>query len=210
MRWKKMAIIWNENISSEYNYPLFTDVWDNSTDFSTFYSNCGIPAKLSSANSITTIYYLLYAKYGNTPIAFGDEYQFKMNVMSKIFMYGPAWERELSIQDTLRGMSEADLLKGSSQMYNHANNPSNPVTVTTGATGDTPVISQTGTLTDREIGYINDQNVTINTRGKLEGYAVLVELLKKDVTNAFIDKFNELFCICAAKQRVPMFGPSED
>ena len=69
------------------------------------------------------------------------------------------------------------MLEGSRQIYNNAANPS----------------SEPGTFTDEELAYINNQNVTKNKKGKLEGYAVLVSLLEDDITSSFLKKFDSLF-----------------
>ena len=72
----------------QYDTKLFTDIWDEASEFITDYTTVGIPATISQANA-TTLYYLLYARYGNTPIANYDENQFKYKVFSIIFQYGP-------------------------------------------------------------------------------------------------------------------------
>ena len=41
--------------------------------------------------------------------------------------------------------------------------------------------------------YIKSQNTSINKKGKLEGYALLDSLLKRDVTQEFLNRFKPLF-----------------
>lgn len=123
------------------------------------------------------LYYMLYANYGNSPISNSDENQFKYRVWSTIYMYGPTWEKRLEIQDKLRKLSEDELLKGGKAIYNHAFNP-----------GTAPTTSDL-----EELDYINDQNTTNYKKSKLEGYAILMELLKTDVSRDFINKFKPMF-----------------
>lgn len=123
------------------------------------------------------LYYMLYANYGNSPISNADENQFRYRVWSTIFMYGPAWEKRLEVQDKLRKLSEDELLKGGKAIYNHAFNPNN----------------SPSTQALEELDYINDQNTTNYKKSKLEGYGALLTLLETDVTKEFIDKFRPLF-----------------
>ena len=71
-----------------YNTKLFTDIWEEATDFLADYAAVGIPTTIST-QSATTLYYLLYARYGNNPIANWDEEQFKYKVFGIVFQYGP-------------------------------------------------------------------------------------------------------------------------
>jgi hypothetical protein len=43
----------------------------------------------SNPDNVSLVYYLLYARYGNNPIANRDENQFKFKIFSVIFQYGP-------------------------------------------------------------------------------------------------------------------------
>lgn len=83
----------------------------------------------------------------------------------------------MSIQQSLRNLSDADILIGAKAIYNSAYNPST-----------TP---STSALT--ELTYINQQNTTNYKKSKLEAYAQLWELLNTDVTSAFVGKFKVCF-----------------
>ena len=91
-----------------YDTKLMTEVWDSAAKFVLDYKNVGIPTTITDQNA-TTLYYLLYARYGNTPIANFDENQFKYKVFSVIFQYGPTWEKRLEVQGLLRQMSLDDM-----------------------------------------------------------------------------------------------------
>lgn len=160
----------------QYDTKLFTEVWEDVSEFLADYGSAGIPTTISTTNA-TTLYYLLYAKYGNNPIANRDINQFKYKILSIIFEYGPTWEKRLAIQQSLRGLSEEDLIRGSKAIYNSALNPS----------------TAPSTSTLEELDYINAQNTTNYKKSKMEAYAQLWELLNTDVTSAFVGKFKICF-----------------
>lgn len=171
----------NKTYYGSYRTRTFAEIFPSVADFLTAYNGEQIPAKLSEETA-TTLYYLLYARYGNSHIAYDDENQFRYALLSTIFMYGPAWEKRLEIQDNLRGLTEAELLQGSKAIYNHAYNPSTQ--------------PSTGTL--EEINYINDQNTTNYKKSKISAYADLLALLETDVTESFIYHFKKLFITIVA------------
>ena len=146
----------NVEMIPQYDTKLFNEIWESVNDFCYDYQHVGIPTTIS-VQSAMTLYYLLYAKYGNNPLANYDENQFKYKVFSIIYSYGPTWEKKLSIQTRLRSLSEDDLIKGSKAIYNTALNPS-----------DAP-----GTGTLEELDYINSQNTTNYKRSVMEAYGQL-------------------------------------
>ena len=165
----------------------FTDIYNNAEDFVNDYKTSGLyidfdndPDKVSikiSDDSAKTLYYLLYARYGNSSIRNWDETQFKYKLFSTIFMYGPSWEKRLEVQAKLRDLGDDELILGAKQIFNHSYNPS--------------TAPSTNTLD--ELTTINDQNVTKNQRSKLDAYNLLLSLLETDVTNEFLNKFKPLF-----------------
>lgn len=181
------------NMIPQYDTKLFSEIWEDSASFLADYNGLGIPTTISTTNA-TTLYYLLFAKYGNNPIANLDETQFKYKVMSLIFSYGPTWEKRLSIQQSLRTLTEADLLAGSKAIHNAALNPSE-------APG-------TGTL--EELGFINSQNTTNYKRSKMEAYGQLWDLLSTDVTSSFIEKFKVCFKQFVRPERTWIYVTEEE
>lgn len=162
--------------TSTGNQRKFSDVFNKYTDFNTFLTTCKIPLKISQSNT-EILYYLLYARYGNSTVQSSDENQFKYKLASIIFQYGPAWEKKLEIQDNLKALTMEELELGSKLINNHALNPS----------------TQPSTNTQYELDKIDAQTVTLTKRGKLEAYNNLLALLSTDVTEAFIKKFQKLF-----------------
>lgn len=162
---------------SEIFKPETTD--KNSVDiFKEIFVDSGIPLKVSE-ESLTTIFYLLYARYGSSHIASYDENQFLYKLQSIIYMYGPTWEKRIEIQDKIRQLKEEDLLKGGQAIYNTASAPGTSIAGLVDAEG--------------KLDYISGQNTTAYRKSKLEGYALLESLLETDVTKEFIDKFANLF-----------------
>lgn len=165
-----------------YRTRTFADIFSSYAAFEEEYDNSTLSTSFTNQESVQTLYYLLYARYGNSHIAFSDENQFKYSVFSTIFMYGPTWEKRLEVQKKLRGLSEDELMRGGKAIYNHAFNPStNPSTATL-----------------EELPAINDQNTTNYKKSKLESYSILMSLLETDVTEEFISKFKKLFLTVVA------------
>lgn len=150
----------------------FTEEWSNTT-FSA--DDTGTMESLS--DFLPKIYYMLYAHYGNSHVAYSDENQFKYYVWSILYQYGPAAVKEREIQDMLVKMTDEELMLGGKAIYNHSYNPN----------------TEPSTSTLEELLTINDQNTTNYKKSKLEGYANLLALLKKDVLDEFIHRFSRLF-----------------
>ena len=171
------------SLYGNFRNPTFNDVYGDSTTFITAVKE----SKLSILDdqSLTTIYYLLYANYGNSVIASSDIEQFKYKVYSTIYMYGPTWAKRLEIQQKLRNLTEEEIITGSKAIYNHAYNPD----------------TRPSTSTLEELLAINDQSTTNYKRSKLEAYNLLLDLLATDVTRDFIDKFKKLFLTVVEPER---------
>lgn len=168
--------MWNKSLYGNYRQVKFTDVWQTAESFVSDYKNNGIETTISDKTA-TTLYYLLYSRYGNSVLASSDTNRFKYDVWATIFSYGPTWEKRLEIQGKLRNLTDDELFTGATQIYNHAYNP-----------GTAP-----STSTLDELTAINEQNTSKNKKGKMDAYAMLIALLETDVTESFLDKFKKLF-----------------
>lgn len=155
-------------------YPDYESFYSDYSDLIMLVSGGVFPLK---ADNIKATYYLLYARYGNTPIVNYDETQWKMKVMVTIATYGPVWEKKKAIQVNLRALSEDELLQGAKQIYNHAFNPS----------------TEPSTQELEELTHINDQNVTNNKKSKMEAYSILWANLHVDATDEYLNKFKNCF-----------------
>ena len=183
---------------SSYTTLTFSQVWGDFASFKKDYNELiiGFP-QLSdplSDNSVMTTFFLLYARWGNNPILNTDVGQFKMKVFSIMFSYGPTWQKKQEIQDTVRKLTEADLLTGAKQIYNHALNPSSEPT--------------TGSL--EELDYINDQNTANYKKSKMEAYSMLWSLLHAEATKEYIDKFKNCFSVFVDKMPAPFYIDKEE
>ena len=166
-------------MTSQYTTAIFTDIWCSADEFkadlnASAFKGCMQDGSVEGQkDNVSLLFYLLYAKYGNTPIANNDITQFKYKVFSIMYQYGPTWEKKSESQEKLRGLTEADLLTGAKAIYNSALNP-----------GTAP---STNTLD--ELDYINSQNTTNYKKSKMEAYGILWEMLDSNITSRFIDKF---------------------
>lgn len=167
-----------------YRTKKFGDVWSTANDFLVDYLGNGVPTTIpsdvengSDQGSVYNLYFLLYSRYGNDVIASSDLQRFKMRLFTIIWQYGPNWAKNLEIQSKLRKLTEDEITQGSVQIYNQADNPS----------------TDPSTDTSEYLKYIKAQNTSINKKGKLEGYALLDSLLKRDVTQEFLNRFKPLF-----------------
>lgn len=183
--------MWNKSLYGNYRQVKFTDVWQTAESFVSDYKNNGIETTISDQTA-TTLYYLLYSRYGNSVLASSDTNRFKYDVWATIFSYGPTWEKRLEIQEKLRNLTDDDLFTGATQIHNHAYNP-----------GTAP---STNTLD--ELTAINEQNTSKNKKGKMDAYAMLIALLETDVTESFLDKFKKLF-LKVVQPELPLWYATE-
>lgn len=167
-----------KSVYGNYRTRKFSDIFSNAESFKSECLESGIPSTITE-KSLITLFYLLYARYGNSNIASIDENQFKYKVFSTIFMYGPAWEKRLEIQEKLRNLSDDEIRIGSTAIHNTALNPSSIPTV----------------QTLEELEFINSQNTSKYRKSKLEALASLYTLIATDVTEEFVGKFKKLFII---------------
>lgn len=165
------------------NYPTrtFADIFPSYEVFRTYQLEDEVPVTDIFANEMTDanlrkLYYLLFAKYGNSHIKLSDENQFVINVFGVIEQFGPTWQKKLSIQKELRDLSIDDA-RLSEIIANHAYHPSTP-----------PGTDDYGAL-----NKIDTQNRTGRKRDKLSTYGMVLALLEDDFTNRFIERFGFLF-----------------
>ena len=169
----------NNSMIPQYATFKFTDIWDDVAKFKTDYAASPFTGAISdnSPDNVSIVFYLLYARYGNNPIANRDVNQWKFKIFSIIYQFGPTWQKKLDIQEKLRALTEDDILKGSKAIFNHALNPS----------------TAPSTSTLEELNYINDQSTSNYKKSKMDAYTQLWELLESDVTEEFIRKFRSCF-----------------
>lgn len=156
----------------------FNQIWNNYSTFKTDFSTSPFTGIITESN-LEILYYLLYAKFGNSFITNLDENQWKFKVFSTIWKYGPTWEKKLEIQAELKGLDikSKDFLKGAKAIYNKALNPeTEPSTTALG-----------------ELTYINEQTATNYEKSKMDALTQLWSLIVTDVTDRFLERFAPLF-----------------
>ena len=178
-----------QSLYGNYRTRTFSDIFGSYEIFKTEYDENPIITALSN-NKINSelLYYMLYSRYANSNVASSDENRFKYQLFSLIFQYGPTWARELEIQSEVRGMTIDELREGSRSIYNKAQNPS----------------SEPSTQDTEELTYVNDQTVAKSRRSKADAYAILLSLLKRDVTEDFLSKFKRLF-LAVVQPELPLW-----
>ena len=164
-------------------YPTNADYFKYKWSQSGFYSSS---YQTMTDDNIKLLYFLILAKYGDTQIVSQEEELFDNKLWSIVFQYGSFWQKEMDIQKEARALDLTQfdtygnlnpLYAGSKAIYNHSYNPSS-----TPSTDDT-----------NELPTIDDQNTTKYVKSKAEGLSTLEELLKRDVTDAFLQRFRVLF-----------------
>ena len=160
----------------EYETKLFCDIYNSAEAFLEDYENLGIPTSITTTNC-SMLYYLLFARHGNDPIANFDETQFKIKLFTMVWQYGPMWEKKISIQSDLRALELDDLREGSLSVSNHATNPA--------TTPSTAAFSP--------LGYIDSQSATKGKLGPVDAYLRLWNMLDASATDEFLVNFDKLF-----------------
>lgn len=133
--------------------------------------------KAITETSAGILYYLLMAKYSNNPIANEEELVFRIKLESIVFQFGGAWEKKLDIQKKLLELTDDDIERGATMVYNHAMNPD----------------TAPATDTLEALGYINDQNTSVSKKSKIDALGTLWGAIRTDVSKQFIDKFKVCF-----------------
>lgn len=198
-----------------YSTKNFEDIYDSVETFMADYGTLGLPKTISDSNA-QILYYLLFSRYGNSPIANYDENQFKVKLQAVIWQFGPTWEKRLDIQDKLRKLTDLELSTGTTTT-NVSTGTSSGESTDTGnsiknhALNPGEINSQVTTLNGPELTYIDQQNTDKMTgsstvsnedsrnssqtikKSKMDAYMQLWELLDNDVTNEFLAKFQKLF-----------------
>jgi hypothetical protein len=160
----------------------FSELWETADDFVASYNITGLPKEpYIDDETLKLVWLLLIGRFADSTIKPYNTYgAFKVRFMSKVWQYTPTWKKRLDIQNKLRALSLEDgspIFEGSKAIYNSAMNPG-----TQPSTGDS-----------EELNFINNQNTTKYKKSKLEGFAVLNELLENDVTEEFLRRFDSMF-----------------
>lgn len=164
-------------ITPKYRNKTFAECYPDKEAFVTETQSGEYFPKAITEASAGTLYYLLMARYANNPIANESETVFRIKLESIVFQFGGAWEKKLDIQNKILKLTDEDIERGATMVYNHAMNP------------------DTAPATDalEALGYINDQNTSTSKKSKIDALGTLWGAIRTDVSKLFIDKFNVCF-----------------
>lgn len=176
----------NPMYNSGYYTITFSDLFPTVDEFKENYDSNMFPETL---NKLDLAYYLLMSRYMNSHISNISVEQAKLRFAATLFMYGPAWERNLDMQHRLRSMTDDELRTGATALYNYAQNPS-----TTG-----------NTLQNVPVDVLNAQNATLYKKSPMDALQQLQELMYSDVTKPFLDRFDSLFIKVLPPSQTPFY-----
>lgn len=167
-----------ELYAPEYNHATYDDIFPDSASFVSKLRATGI----LTASEITDaflgrLFVMLYAKHGTDPIKSSNTNQWVFKVALTTESYAPAFLKREDIQKKLRALSDDDMREGFKNIYNRALNPS-----TTPSTDNT-----------NELPYITQQDVNKGKKSKIDAYASLWDMLRTDVIEEFLKKYDKLF-----------------
>lgn len=157
----------------------FVEIFPNADDFATAFDSSPFVGKVDTKD-IKFIYALLFGKYAHSTIANEDENQFKMRMFSLIYQHAPYWLKQREIQDSLRALTLDDIKNGAMSINRHAYNPSTIVEGGANPTGES-------------IDTVDEQNTNKYIKGTSDAYAIWSDLLSRDITEEFLNKFKKLF-----------------
>ena len=160
----------------------FANIFPTVTDFTTWYSTCGVPDVLLSGSdytkyNINAIYFLMISYYANSHIKSSDENRFKLQLMAIIYEAAPVWQRQMYLQSKILALADDDVLKGARSVTNHAMHPD----------------TAPATSSLEELTYIDDQNTMNWVKDKAKGFAEARDYLDPDICSRFMAKFKKLF-----------------
>lgn len=173
------------SLYGNYRTRTYADVFPDFKTFSDEWEATVFARTLDDSLPVELVWTMLYARYGNSSVAASDENRFKYQLFSIMFQYGPSWRKELEIQQELRLLNIDEFRKGATNIVNNAQNPSAAPT----------------TQTTEELNYINQQNVSKTKRSTADAYALILSLLKDDVSENFLRRFEKLFITVVEPER---------
>ena len=182
------------SLAPEYNQPTFSDIFHTDDEFYSFCADTGILSNEITEAFLKKLWYMLYAYYGNSPIASSDENRWKAKLVVTIEAYAPTYIKKDEIQKALRALDITDLREGYKSIFNKAINPSaSPTTDST-----------------EELPYINEQNVNKTKKNKADAYATLWDILRSNLIEDFIKKFSKLFSKIASGGNIIVYEEDID
>lgn len=182
----------SKTYNSGYDTITFSDLFPTADDFIANYDESMFPTKLKK---LELAYYLLMSRYMNSHISNISVEQAKLRFAATLYMYGPAWERNIDLQEQLRAMTAEELQQGATALYNYAQNPS---------------VKNIKTLDFNALDVLNQQNATLYKKSPLDALQQLQTLMMSDVCKPFMDKFDKLFIKVLPPSKTPEYITYEE
>ena len=181
-----------ELLAPEYSHATFDAVFPDAQSFVNKLRATNVITMTEITDAfLTRLFYMLYAKHGTDPIKSSNPPQWVFKVALTTESYAPSFLKREDIQKKLRALTDDELREGYKNINNHALNPS-----TTPSTDNT-----------NELPYITDQNVNKGKKAKVDAYANLWDILRTDVIEEFLKKFDKLFsAVVSTTNRVVYFN----
>jgi hypothetical protein len=190
----------NNSYFQSFDNITFSDLWSTKEAFIKDYNEIGFPKTDYQLDDETLqlIWLLLIGRFADSVIKPYNTYgAFKVRFMSRVWQHAPAWKKNLDIQNKLRSLSleeGSEIYEGGKAIYNSAMNP--------GTRGE---VNEAG-----ELNFINSQNTTKHKKSKLEGLAFLSDLLKNDITEQFLRRFDDLFKTIIYSGRTLLYSEGDE
>lgn len=181
-KWKVQKMITCNSYYGSFRTRTFAEIFPTLEDFSNEYNNSALYIDFTDETernglTLSQFYFMMYAHYGNSHIAFSDENQFKYYMYSIIYQHGPTVIRKREIRAKLLGLSFEEITSGGKTIYNHAMNPN----------------TAPSTSTLEELLTINDQNTANYKKAMVTGLTEFLDVISTDPVDSFIHRFKQLF-----------------
>lgn len=164
----------------------FNEIFPDASSVSTEMLSLGFDTLFPEDFSWKVFYSLISGRHALDEVSVrGDDEsslaRWKTRFCSILWQYGPSWWKQAQLQDQFRKFSEEDLVKGSLQVASQALNPAKKPDKTIQGI-DLPIVET-----------INAQSSNQYKKNKTDAYSSLLFLLKNDVTEPFLRRFDPLF-----------------
>lgn len=159
-----------------YRTNRFCEIFPDKESFRQEYLNVDLGG-FTKDDTINKLYVLLYARHGNDAIISSDENRFKYALFSIVYEYGPDFEKRKEIHDRIRALSDEEIERGTTAIYNVGQNPS----------------TSPGTQEFEQLKKIDQQSATGYKLPKIDYLLKQEEALKAGYIDVFLKRFDKLF-----------------
>lgn len=165
--------------TESYATPKFSDLWQSALEFTEDMHPLmteGFDTELTAAQC-NRLFYELSARYTDGHIRYTNIMQFKLKLGALLSTYGPLYFQQLALIKDASSRTIEDYLRDGKVLTAVADN-----------NNSMPAVGS-----ENELPYTNAQSVTNSTRAIDVALSVKRGLLRDEVSNAFYNRFKELF-----------------